>query len=119
MPTRRQQLGKWGEDIAARRLVELGYDIVARNWRCAAGELDIIARHRGELVFVEVKTRWGGPPEESIGPAKQIKLVELARKYLQLKGVEEQPWRIDAVLVELDGDGHLVRLEVIESAVGE
>lgn len=119
MPTRRQKLGKWGEDVAARRLAEIGYEIVKRNWRCAAGEIDIIARHRGELVFVEVKTRWGGPPEESIGPAKRIKLVELAYKYLQLKGIEDQPWRIDAALVELDSNGHLTRVEVIENAVGE
>lgn len=119
MTTRRQRLGKWGEDMAAQCLVAQGYEIVARNWRCPAGELDIVARHHGELVFVEVKTRWGGPPEESIGPAKQAKLVELAHRYLQLKGDDEKPWRIDAVLVELSREGELIRCEVIESAVGE
>jgi putative endonuclease len=117
MPTRRQKLGKWGEDIAARRLVEMGYEIAARNWRCSAGEIDIVARHLGDLVFVEVKTRWGGPPEESIGPAKKVKLIDLAYNYLKLKSEDEQPWRIDAVLVELDSEGHLIRIEVIENAV--
>mgnify|MGYP005853471703 CR=1 FL=1 len=119
MTTRRQRLGKWGEDLAADGLVAMGYEIVARNWRCAAGELDIVARHRGELVFVEVKTRWGGPPEESIDLAKQAKLIELAQRYVQLKGEEDRPWRIDAVLVELSGEGDLRRFEVIESAIGE
>ena len=119
MPTRRQKLGKLGEDIAARRLAEMGYEIITRNWRCSAGEIDIIARHRGELVFVEVKTRWGAPPEESIGPAKKIKLIELAYSYLRLKDGRDQPWRIDAVLVELSSAGRLVRVDVIESAVGE
>jgi putative endonuclease len=119
MPTRRQELGKWGEDLAAERLADMGYEIVARNWRCPAGELDIVAHHRGELAFVEVKTRWGGPPDESIGPAKQAKLIELAQRYVQLKGEEGQSWRIDAVLVELTRGGRLVRLEVIENAVSE
>ncbi len=119
MATRRQKLGKWGEDRAVECLTAMGYTILARNWRCPAGELDIVAQHKGELVFVEVKTRWGGPPEESIGPAKQAKLVELAHRYLQLKEDEERPWRIDAVLVELSKEGELIRCEVIESAVGE
>lgn len=119
MTTRRQRLGRWGEDQAVECLVATGYEIVGRNWRCPAGEIDIVARHKNELVFVEVKTRWGGPPEESIGPEKQAKLVELAHRYVQLKGDEDRPWRIDVVLVELTNEGKLRRIDVIESAIGE
>ena len=50
-------VGRAGEDFAAARLEKLGWRIVERNWRCGPLELDIIARHKGTLIFVEVKTR--------------------------------------------------------------
>ena len=53
----RGALGRYGEDVAARRLRESGMTILERNWRCAEGEIDIVARHRDALVICEVKTR--------------------------------------------------------------
>ena len=66
-----------------------GYRVIARNWRCAAGEIDIVARDGPVLAVVEVRTRRGRPygtPEESLTARKQRKLVELGQTYVQETG---------------------------------
>jgi putative endonuclease len=116
----KQKLGQRGEDIAAAHLGEQGYQILARNWRCPAGELDIVAREGETLAFVEVRARRGdryGTPEESITPAKQAKLVELAQTYLQENGLSDENWRIDVVALEMDRRGRVKRLNLIRNAV--
>jgi putative endonuclease len=116
----KRSLGQRGEDIATAYLRQQGYTILTRNWRCAAGELDIVA-HQGEtLVFVEVRTRRGnrfGSPEESVTPDKQAKLVELAQSYLQESCLTDQNWRIDVVAIEMDQRGRVKRLNLIRNAV--
>ena len=115
----RRGLGAMGEELAARRLSAAGYQIVARNWRCEAGELDLVARQGECLVMVEVRTRRGkamGPPEESITPAKQARLARLAEAYVQAAHWPGD-WRIDVVAVELDRGGRLVRVDHYENAV--
>lgn len=115
----RRGLGAMGEELAARRLSAAGYEIVARNWRCGAGELDLVARQGECLVVVEVRTRRGeamGPPEESITPAKQARLARLAEAYVQAVDWPGD-WRIDVVAVELDGAGRLLRVDHYENAV--
>ncbi len=115
----RKQTGRQGEEIAAAFLTGQGYQIIGRNWRCPGGELDIIATHSDTLVFVEVRTRSGsrfGLAEESITPAKQARLVELAQTYLQEKASPAQKWRIDVIAVQL-GRG-LPQVKHIENAVG-
>ena len=117
----RRGLGRTGEDLAIRALVERGYVVVERNWRCEVGELDIVARHNECLVFVEVRTRrggWRGAAEDSIGPAKRRKLAALADAYLQAHEAPVADWRIDVVTVELDGGGRLRAVEIFEDAVG-
>ena len=117
----RHALGRLGEELAARALTARGYRIRERNWRCTAGELDIVAEDGDVLVFIEVKTRRGreyGTPEEAVTPAKQARLVELAATYVQESGWQSD-WRIDVVAVELMPDGRLSRLDVIRNAVGE
>ncbi|MEA3346025.1 MAG: YraN family protein [Chloroflexota bacterium] len=119
MPDPRRQLGNWGEERVAEFLRRQGYVIIERNWRCAAGELDIIAWEGEWLAFIEVRTRRGrsyGTPEESITPAKQAKLIELARLYMQEHPKLECDWRIDVVAVELQR-GSLPRVNLIRSAV--
>lgn len=116
----RKGLGARGEQLAARHLESEGYTILDTNWRCAAGELDIIAQEGEILAFVEVRTRRGrrGPtPEQSITPAKQAKLIELARTYLYENDLTETQWRIDFVAVEMDQRGVLQRIELIRHAV--
>jgi putative endonuclease len=115
----RRALGRWGEDLAARHLASKGYEIMNRNWRCEYGEIDLVARDAGCLAFVEVRTRRGrtlGTPEESITPAKQARLIELAEAYLQ---AHDWPghWRIDVVAVEVDRRGRLQRVDHYENAV--
>jgi len=110
----RKSLGARGEQLAAQHLEREGYTILATNWRCTAGELDIIAQEGAILAFVEVRTRRGsaGPtPEQSITPAKQAKLIELAQTYLQEHHLTDTQWRIDFVAVEMDRRGVLRRVE--------
>jgi putative endonuclease len=105
----RRAVGKNGEDLAAEHLRRKGYKILERNWRNGAGELDIVARHRDELVFVEVRTidrALFGLPEESVGPAKQRKLARLATAYVQ-HTKHEGEWRIDVVAIDRDGIRHI------------
>ena len=116
---RRRQTGQQGEEIAASYLTERGYKVIARNWRAQVGELDIIVEDGDSLVFVEVRTRRGeqfGLPEESITPAKQARLIELAQTYLQETEAVTCSWRIDVVAVQL-GPG-LPQINHIKNAVG-
>lgn len=121
MPSdRRRALGTFGEAAAAAHLTRRGMPIVARNWRCNIGEIDLVAREGGQLVFVEVRSRRAGPvaPEETIGPAKARRLAALAQAYLQAADLPEQtPWRIDLIAVVVDAAGRLSRLSHIESAI--
>ena len=122
MPDRRRALGQTGESLAARELERRGYRIVERNWRCPIGEIDIVAEKDGALVIVEVRTRRGderGTPQESITPAKQTKLIELALTYLQEHDIADRDWRIDVVAVEMSPRGKLLRIDVVENAVEE
>ena len=116
----RLALGKRGEELAARRLAADGYRILERNYRCAAGEVDVVAIDGDCLVFVEVRTRrddaWGSP-EESVTVAKQARLATVAAHYLCENALEGSDWRIDVVAVEMAASGFVRRLEIIKDAV--
>ena len=92
-------LARRGEDAAARFLRSLGYKILIRNFRCAAGEIDIIARDGKELVFVEVKTRVSAepPPEDAVNRAKQHQITKAARVFLSRYGTPQPPARFDVI----------------------
>jgi putative endonuclease len=116
---KRKQTGRRGEEIAAAYLARKGYKVVQRNWSCAAGELDLVVEDGATLVFVEVRTRTGrqfGTAEESITPAKQARLVNLAQAYLQATAALHPSWRIDVVAVQFEPGQ--VRVNHIENAVG-
>jgi putative endonuclease len=102
----RQRLGARGEDRAADWYRAAGYDVVARNWRCAEGELDLVVGRPGELVFCEVKTRASdrfGVPAEAVTVAKQRRLRTLAARFLADHpldaGVAGRSIRFDVVAV--------------------
>jgi putative endonuclease len=79
-------IGRHGEDLAAAHLTTVGLRVLDRNWRCSEGELDIVARERRALVFVEVKTRSStafGDPAEAVHPAKAARLRRLALRWLE------------------------------------
>ena len=95
-------LGRRGEAIAARHLEARGLAIVERNWRCPQGEIDLVARDRDEIVFVEVKTRSSvafGHPLESITPRKLARLRRLAGAWCLAHPESTGAIRIDAVAV--------------------
>jgi putative endonuclease len=78
-------LGRYGEEVAAAHLVAAGLTIVARNWRCREGEVDIVALDGDVLVMCEVKTRRGvgfGTPLDAVTPAKAARLRRLALRWL-------------------------------------
>ncbi len=105
--------GKKGEDIAAARLRKEGYRIIERNYRCIYGEIDIIAMHSGDIVFVEVKSRKSdefGSPEEAVGITKQRKISKVALNYLQEKGLADHNARFDVVAIRSMPQGNRVKI---------
>lgn len=95
-------VGRYGEDVAARHLLDAGLEILARNWRCPDGEIDIVARERGALVICEVKTRSSarfGLPAEAITRRKADQLRRLAYRWLQQHPAGGADVRFDVVSV--------------------
>jgi len=102
MTTQRRAVGAYGERMAERHLREQGLVVLARNWRCADGEIDLILRDGEDLVFCEVKTRRGdrfGTPAEAIGADKIRRLRRLAARWLAQTQVRPREIRFDVVAV--------------------
>lgn len=98
----KDRLGSQGEAVAARWLEEQGYTVLQRNWRCATGELDVVARLGRTTVFVEVKTRSSiayGHPFEAITATKAARLRRLAAEWCRSHGPVPGDTRIDAIAV--------------------
>jgi putative endonuclease len=115
----RQGLGKWGEDYAARELARRGYAILERRHRTRFGEIDIIARDRGVLVFIEVKARRSltkGSPADALTWHKRRRLSRLAAAYLAHQCEPNVPCRFDVVSVYLPRDAAEPRLEILKAA---
>lgn len=113
----RHRLGGRGEELAVEFLQRRGYRLLSRNYRTPWGEVDLIARHRGYVVFIEVKARRSssfGLPQEAVHAAKQEKLRAAAAHYLQEQGLEEMPVRFDVVAIRFTGRGPVI--ELIEDA---
>ncbi|WP_122261506.1 YraN family protein [Ornithinimicrobium cerasi] len=102
MPWREARgVGDRGEDLACAHLVEQGWEVVERNWRCREGELDVVALDPdGQLVFCEVKTRRSarcGAPIEAVGQEKAQRLRRLAWAWLAAHGRRPDRFRIDVI----------------------
>ncbi len=111
-----RQLGRAGEELARRYLKDTGFHILATNFRCRFGELDIIARDRECLVFVEVKTRKHDAGfAQAVTPQKIGKMTRSARFFLQREGMEKEDFRLMILFVHLPG-GNIsrARVEVLE-----
>lgn len=105
---RKRLLGQRGEEIAARHLVRGGMLLVDRNWRCAAGEIDLVLRDGRVLVICEVKTRTTvayGAPLEGVSQAKADRLRRLAVRWLRAHDMHVDDIRIDLVGVLAPPDG--------------
>lgn len=99
---RKDVLGRFGESVAAQHLRDDGLTILDRNWRCAIGEIDIVARERNTLVICEVKTRSSlryGSPFDAITQDKLHRLERLAAAWIRDRGVRPGSVRIDALCV--------------------
>jgi putative endonuclease len=104
----RSALGKAGEAAAKTFLEKQGYKIIARNYRCAYGEIDLVCRDRDTLVFIEVKTRSStrfGTPAEAVTRTKQRRLYRLAAAYLAENRLEDMPVRFDVLSLTATGTG--------------
>ena len=124
MTMSRVRLGKRGEELASGYLRAAGCGILAANYRCPWGEIDLVARDGEELAFVEVRTRRTatfGSPQESITRRKADHLVAAAQHYLQNHAREndgeEIPWRIDLVSIRLTDNGLPPHIDHIKYAV--
>lgn len=109
----RSEVARRGEDAAAAFLERVGMVVDDRNWRTSAGEIDIVARDGDTLVFVEVKTRRSeraGTAEDAVSPAKQHRIVRVARVYLASHPEAPEAMRFDVVAIRvLAADRALLR----------
>lgn len=100
MPSPTSAKGARSEELAARFLETSGYRILERNYRCSAGEIDIIAEENGVLCLVEVRSTRSaahGHPFETVNPGKQRRLIRAARHYLAARGFQQREVRFDVV----------------------
>ncbi len=112
----RRRLGTAGEEMALSYLLEQGYRLLEKNYRCRFGEIDLIVEDGNTVVFIEVKTRSSylfGLPQEAVGWSKRAKIRRLAQNFLLSRGLEEKPIRFDviAVLCLKTGDFNIEHLK--------
>ncbi len=116
-----QTLGILGEELAFQFLKRKGYKILLRNYESPLGEIDLIAKEKGALVFVEVKTRSSdamGLPFESVTATKRHQILKSAQYYLKHYGIHDVPCRFDVVSVLLSEEG-TAELDIVQDAFGE
>jgi putative endonuclease len=117
MPNKKQQFGEKGESLAARHLKRQGYRIIEQNYRTNLGEIDIIAKEKGSIVFVEVKSRKTGRfgnPKWAVTPKKQRKISMVALQYLKTTRQHDAKARFDVVSISrVQGSP---RIELVKNA---
>ena len=112
-------LGKYGEDLACKYLKTKGYKIKERNFRTFLGEIDIISEYKGNIVFVEVKTRSSnkfGYPEEAINYSKQQKIIKNALCYLAKYNLWKNNCCFDVILISISNYKEIKRIKHIRNA---
>ncbi len=123
MTLNKKELGAHGEEIAVSYLQSRGYRILERNYRIRLGEIDIIAEHGEDLVFIEVKTRSDilfGSPFDSVTLSKQRQLSKVALEYMSKRGCHDRPARFDVIGIRLKGVNpaqlRAAKIELIQNA---
>ena len=116
-----KELGKLGEKIAEKYLRKKRYKILAQNFKRKWGELDMVAKKKGKIVFVEVKTilaREGFAPEDEIDWKKKKQLRKMAQIYLSENKIPfDSPWQIDIVAVEISTDFKKAKIRHFKNAI--
>jgi len=116
-----KKLGRFGEKIARDYLKEKGYKILARNFKRKWGEIDIVAKKRRNIVFIEVKTihqKEGFYPEDQIDWRKKRQLIKMAQIYLQeFKISLNSPWQIDIIAIEVSLNSQRVKIKHYKNAI--
>jgi putative endonuclease len=118
MKATNRTLGARGEKLAVQYLQKKGYKVIERNYRCQWGEIDLVARDKGTLIFVEIKSRSSsgfGLPQDAVDRFKQEKLIQVAKAYMAEHHLQETiPARFDVVAVKLTPAGP--EMELIKDA---
>ncbi len=117
----RLSLGDRGEIVACEFLKKNGYTILEKNYKCALGEIDAVAKRKGRLAFIEIKTRTGaqfGTPQEAVDARKREKLLKLASWYLKEKKMPDVPVSFDVVAV-VWREGQAPDVRLLADAFGE
>ena len=117
MTKERLQLGKFGEDLALKKIKRLGYKQITRNYRCHLGEVDLVAKDRDTLVFIEIKTRKTksiGYAKEAVDARKRRQLSKVALAYMKANSCLETKARFDVVAISLDGGNP--KIEIVKNA---
>ena len=113
------KIGKYGEDLASKYLEAKGYKIKERNYRTFLGEIDIVCEYKGNIIFVEVKTRRSekfGYPEEAINFNKQRKIIKNALCYLSKYHLWDKNCSFDVILISISKNRDLKKIEHVRNA---
>ena len=113
-------LGQRGEQLAAEYLKRQDYTILATNWHCKNGEIDIVAQKADTLVFVEVRTRRSESTEgafESITPRKRSRMMAAAQAYVAAHELDHADWRVDMIGIAIPKRGAPI-IEYAEDVLG-
>lgn len=112
---RHNTLGVWGENLACEYLVSKGYAIVSRNWHTGNIEVDIIAMHNNNIIFIEVKTRseHDSRPEEAVDRHRQQRLIRAADNYINQYNI---PHSVQFDVIAISGNEHDYNIVHFEDA---
>jgi putative endonuclease len=119
MPCLNKSVGKYGEDLAKIYLKNIGYTIIDVNYRCKLGEIDIIAKDKDFLCFIEVKTRYNnfyGTPAEAVNFSKQKTIYKVAQTYICHKKVKNIYFRFDVLEVITNKQNDSYHINLIKDA---
>ncbi len=118
---KKKQLGNWGEEAAAEYLIEHGVDIIDKNVRTQNGEIDIIGKQNGVLVFFEVKTRRSnkfGNPEDAVNARKKEHMIKSAIEYIQSNLDLDIEWRMDVIAINVNQENKKI-IRWFENAISD
>lgn len=117
----KKEIGQLGESVAEKYLKDKGYKLISRNWQSKIGEIDLIFKHDKTLVFVEVKALVKASndfnPEMHFNYFKQNKMRQLAKLYINFKGLSNISFQIDLVAVEINTIGKVLNIRHYTSCI--